>query len=360
MKQNYFLTMCATAMLLVLALSTRAVAQYSFTALNTAVTENFNGMGSAAVPQGIAPSGPDQEEFAITALPNWRAYRRVGSGSASQALFFSPSDGTQNSGGVYNYGVAGNSNRMLGSIGSGSTTPTFGTSFTNNITTPRSQVNTITVSFLGAQWRTGGRSDVLESLEFQYRVGGTDLTPASGGGWTTVPGLAFSELNPTNGTTMMGGSNGSINGSLAANQTTISGSITGLTLNVGQTIWFRWNDTEDTGNDNGFAIDDLVVTPTATTSNESDIAASGVAGVSVYANPTSGRFNVDFSLVRAEKVNISLVDLTGATRQVLQSEQALEAGSYSRTVDTDVAPGLYFVAVETSRGRKLTKLVVTE
>jgi hypothetical protein len=359
MKQNYFLNLIASV-LLVLVLSSSAVAQYSFTALNTAVTENFNGLGESGGAQGTTGTLTANEEFAVTVLPNWRVWRRITApgGSATIPLFGGADVGSTASGSVYNYG--NDADRAIGSLASGTTQPTFGTSYVNNIS--GQTITSVSISYRGEQWRSGGRSNaapnpVNEILVFQYRITGTDL---QSGVWTPFPALDFNELNPTAGDAMGGGASFPLNGNGSGNNVAISATLTGLTILNGQRLWIRWDDSDNTGTDNGFGVDDLVVTPTATTSNESDIAASGVAGVSVYANPTSGRFNVDFSLSRAEKVSLSLVDLTGATRQVLQAEQALEAGSYSRTVDTEVAPGLYFVAVETSRGRKLTKLVVSE
>jgi Secretion system C-terminal sorting domain len=350
MKQNYFWKTLAVATLLLASIGSAAFAQYSLTAVNVAATENFNTLTE------VTETGSGIEVvFTIPNLSgNWRAVRRnllpAGAGSiGSGNIYRGLNDGTTGSGGIYSVASAANSgNRMLATISSGTTQPGFGTSFINNT---GGVINTIQISYTSAQWKQA-TSGVVEKVAFGYSTTATSFETGAAG-WTTDPTMDLEEKDNTNGSL-------SLDGYSSTNQFARSRSITGLSIPIGGTIWFRWLDQDDAANDVVLAIDDLSVVATAVTSNESDIAASGVAGMSVYANPTSGRFNVDFSLSRAESVNISLVDLTGATRQVLQSEQALEAGSYSRTVDTDVAPGLYFVAVETSRGRKLTKLVVTE
>ncbi len=351
-------------------LASTAMAQYTITALNTQVTENFNGFptspiggGSQGVDPANGPGGGLGETFSLTALPNWYVLRRVGggSGTAGSPLFSGVDNGTDASGAVYNYGTAfgtaSDNNRMIGSIGSSSTAPSFGTSFLNSTGLT---VTAISVEFSGHQWRTGGRSDINEILEFQHRVGGgNDIV---NGTWVTVPALVFNELNPTNGTTSGAGSNGPVNGTDAANRTAspISATITGLSIPNGTRIWFRWNDTEDTGNDNAFAIDNLVVTATTGTSTEQTESAA-VTAVNSYPNPARGRFTVEFGLSRPEKVSISLYDLTGSERKLLAAERTMEAGAHQMEFSTDqITPGLYMVAVKTSNGRKTTKVVVAE
>lgn len=129
--------------LVLLCLASLAPAQYSITALHTSVTENFDAMGTTGGAQDANTMAPN-EEFAITVLPNLRALRCVGNGGSLQ-IFSGANDDSGNSGSVYNYGT--NANRMLGSLASGSTTPTFGTSFRNN---NGGTITTITVQCLGA------------------------------------------------------------------------------------------------------------------------------------------------------------------------------------------------------------------
>ena len=51
-----------------------------------------------------------------------------------------------------------------------------------------------------------------------------------------------------------------LDGNASANRIAISSTFTGVTLNSGDEIMFRWSDPDETGNDMGLAIDDLTVT----------------------------------------------------------------------------------------------------
>jgi len=70
--------------------------------------------------------------------------------------------------------------------------------------------------------------------------------------WTQVANLNF--LSPTVGTS------GALDGNLASNQHAFSAIlIPGLTLPPGQNVFFRWRDIDDSGPDQGMALDDLII-----------------------------------------------------------------------------------------------------
>jgi hypothetical protein len=269
MKQNYFLNTFTAVMLLVLVLSTSAVAQYSFTAASTPVTENFDNIGTPGV-QGLTPAAnitPD-ENFAVPNLPNWTIWRKNRTDTGSDSRLWQGTDaGAGGSGGGRSAGASGSLDRALGTLGSGGTAPAFGTRFVNNII-PASRVNSISISFTAEQWRDGSNATVNEVTLFEYS---TDATSILTGTWTPFPSLNVLELNTTS-------TAGAARATALASS--ISGTITGLDIAVGGSFWIRWSDPDDFGTDMMMAVDDLSVTVTATTSNESDIAASGVADVS--------------------------------------------------------------------------------
>ena len=104
----------------------------------------------------------------------------------------------------------------------------------------------------GEQWRIGALARE-DRLDFQYS---TDATSLITGTWTNLDILDF--VAPT--TT---GAIGPLDGNAAANRTAKSGSISGLTLAAGSSIWIRWTDFNPAGSDDGLAVDDFTLTASA-------------------------------------------------------------------------------------------------
>ncbi len=73
------------------------------------------------------------------------------------------------------------------------------------------------------------------------------------GTWTDVNALDFTAP-------IESGAPGALDGNAAANRTSISSTITGLSVANGATFWIRWNDLDATGADDGLAIDDFCIT----------------------------------------------------------------------------------------------------
>jgi len=161
-------------------------------------------------------------------LPGWYASK-----SASDLTSYLAGAGTSTTGGLYSLGTNGNHSvgeRALGSIASSSANPMcFGVRFYNN--TAFAQTN-IRVSYTGEQWRNGGSGNA-EMLAFSYAVSSLPITNTfSAATWTNAP----------------------------ANRATFTNVVlTGVTLQPGQELSLRWLDTDDTGSDDGLAIDDLTV-----------------------------------------------------------------------------------------------------
>lgn len=152
--------------------------------------------------------------------------------------------GSSNTGDTYSFGATESSERALGGLQSGSLTPSFGSSFTNNTDSP---ITSLTITFTGEQWRLGatGRSD---RLDFQYSL---DATSLASGSWVDVDGLDFSSVVTT-------GTTGALDGN--ANSTLVTTTITGLNIPIGATFWFRWQDFNASGADDGLAIDNFSLT----------------------------------------------------------------------------------------------------
>lgn len=158
-------------------------------------------------------------------------------------------DGSSSSGGSFNWGTSGNSDRALGSLASGSTRATEAR-FVND---SGSSIVSFTVTYTGEQWRQGGVSSGNNDLVMQY-FDGTHLT---------AMGATFNFNTPYDA-----GPAGALNGNAASNRVTaIGGTYTPASpITNGQTFYLRWADADDfsTGN-HGLGIDDLNITFTLIT-----------------------------------------------------------------------------------------------
>nr|WP_276900860.1 lamin tail domain-containing protein [Pedobacter kyonggii] len=223
--------------LLFLVFSNYLSAQVSLTALNTAKSENFDGMTATGA----------------STVAGWSAVKASGTNAATvgSALSLTVYTSSSNAGAVYNAGTAGAADRSLGSLASGSLVPRFGAAFQNNT---GATVTSIDLSGVMEQWRTGSTATVNEKLNFEYSFNATSIADVSAT-WLPLTGMDFNEKLTT--TTAAAG----IDGNLTANQTAISGSITAITWANGATLYIRWTDTDDLGSDGIYTIDDFSITP---------------------------------------------------------------------------------------------------
>lgn len=98
------------------------------------------------------------------------------------------------------------------------------------------------------QWRLGALNGA-DKLSFAYSL---DATALNTGTWTAVP--ALDAVSPvTSGTAEQ-----KLDGNLPSNRAAVSGTLSGLALAPGTTLWLRWVDVNDPGVDDALAIDDMV------------------------------------------------------------------------------------------------------
>ncbi|SFC98841.1 hypothetical protein SAMN05421780_1171, partial [Flexibacter flexilis DSM 6793] len=231
----------------------------SFAAGDLTYTQNFDGMGTTGTAYPTGWAGSSSTGTAITTLT-------VTTGSA-------------NSGTMYNVGSAGAIDRALGTLASNSVTPYFGASFQN---TTGSLITDIAWTGVMEQWRTGSSSTANETVAFEYSFDATSVTT---GTWTAATGMDLVEKQT--GST----SSGLLDGNQAANKTAISASVSGLGWANNGTLWIRWKDVNDTGNDGIYAIDDfsMTVTPAAAACTPTQLALKSIT----VASPTVGQtFNI--------------------------------------------------------------------
>jgi hypothetical protein len=156
------------------------------------------------------------------------------------------------------FGGSGSGDRALGSLASGGTyfgSPTSGAvagyiavAFVNNTGV---NIDGFTVRFDGEQWRNGGNT-ATQSLQMSYGIGAGFGTV---GAWTTTGWDVPSLVNTGTAAAVDGNTTG-----LSAN---LGGTVSTLTWAPGDTLWLRWADRNDTGNDHGLALDNFSISVSA-------------------------------------------------------------------------------------------------
>jgi PEP-CTERM motif len=169
-------------------------------------------------------------------------------------------NGGSNAGTFRSYGSTGSADRALGGLASGGAyfgAPASGAvagyiavAFTNN---SGASIDGFTLGFAGEQWRNGGNT-AAQPMALEFGLGATFGAVSS---WT-APGGAFSYSSPVVGSTAA-----AVDGNAAGRVVGLGGSITPLSWAPGDTLWIRWIERNDNGNDHGLAIDDLSFSVTA-------------------------------------------------------------------------------------------------
>lgn len=172
-------------------------------------------------------------------IPGWYSNRST----------YTAGTGSSNTGSLYSFGNAGSTERALGSLASGTTaTIYYGVRLINDTS---NTINALNINYTGEEWRNGGNT-TPQRLDFQYQIGATNITSGS---WTDFDALDFTSPIATS-------TAGALDGNAAADRTTLSSTLSGLTLAPNQEIWLRWQDLNDIGNDHGLGIDDFSVSAT--------------------------------------------------------------------------------------------------
>ncbi len=235
---------------------------------DTSTSQNFDSLATTGtnVPWSNNPAAT---------VAGWSAFKS-GAGSTSNVrnatltaqATYNTGAGASNAGNLYSFGTGTSTDRALGTIGSG--TPgdwLIVFAVTNNTTLT---INQFTLAYDGEQWRDGGQGGTPGSppvgtkhkLVLDYTI--------HGGGFTA----ADTDASITAGFTAPGGmwdAEGPV-GTTATTGVAVDGNVAGLAsgrggtspnfLNwlPGQTLVIRWWDDNNTGNDHGLAIDNVVLT----------------------------------------------------------------------------------------------------
>ena len=211
--------------------------QVSISSAGTAFTQNFDGMNSTGT----------------TTPTNWV----VGSATAAASTTVVAGTGSANSGGNYNFGIAGTNtvgDRALGSLCSSSTARNTQVSFINNT---GSGISSITISYDGEQWRLGQNSSSETGLVLYFSTNGTSFT-AMGTSYNFVPPVTTGTAGP-------------LDGNASANRISNRGGVytPSAPIASGSIFYLRWVDSDNSGSDAANAIDNFSITATAVASTPS-------------------------------------------------------------------------------------------
>ncbi len=202
----------------------------SLAALDVAYTQDFDTLANAGT-SSVTPGGWDFAESGTNANTTYTA--GTGSGTA---------------GDTYSFGATASTERAFGGLQSGSLTPTVGAGFTN---ATGGTVTSLDIAYVGEQWRLGATGPRTDRMDFQVS---TDATSLTSGTWADEDALDLLG-------SVSSGTVGLRDGNAAANRTAVSGTLSGLSLAPGATVWIRWASFDVSGSDDGLAVDDFSVTP---------------------------------------------------------------------------------------------------
>ncbi len=245
--------------------------QISYAVPGSNYTQNFDAILSVVPANNTTQSAP--------ALPAGWVWVEAGAGANATYRVDNGSSATND---FYLLGATGSTERAIGGY-SNTLTSQWGTSFTNITGVTLTE---FTLTYTGEEWRDGGDFSAVKNVDaFSYSI--NSATSLTTGVWTNVAQLNFQA--PVNNLV----ADVTLNGNAAANKVLITFTVTGISWPAGQTLWIRWTDPNETGNDDAMGIDDvtfMAAAPTITTSVISPLTYCSGSAVSVPYTKT-GTFN---------------------------------------------------------------------
>jgi|694.fasta_scaffold08504_2 predicted extracellular nuclease/phosphodiesterase/alkaline phosphatase D-like protein len=190
-------------------------------------------------------------------LLGWHLFRQPVA-SPVAITTYNADTGASFSGAFVSYGASGDSDRALGGLGSGGSY--FGSPPSGAVAgwfalalnnTSGSAISSLNVSFNGEQWRNGGNA-TAQTMVLEYGYGASFDQVTS---WV-APGGNFNWTSPV-ATTAAAAVDGNTAGRVTGRGGSLDLSVTPWA--AGSTLWLRWIETNDSGNDHGVAIDDLAI-----------------------------------------------------------------------------------------------------
>ena len=213
---------------------------------STAYTQNFD---------TLATVGTNVTWANDSTLPGWYLFRQPAPGTA--VTTYSAGNGNVPIGSFYSFGSTGSSERALGGVGSGGTyfgSPASGAvagwMAVSLINQSGSAFNSLSIRYDGEQWYDSGNT-TAQTMVMEWGIGSSFT---SVGSWS-APGSGFNFTSPVHDSLVHaidGNSTGLVSG--------LGGTISSVSWNNGDTLWIRWIENNDVGNDHGLALDNFQFT----------------------------------------------------------------------------------------------------
>ncbi|MBU1425974.1 MAG: PEP-CTERM sorting domain-containing protein [Gammaproteobacteria bacterium] len=242
MFRNLFALSAAAAVIGIIAVPTQANASVSVPSGGAfSYTQDFD---------SLAATGTANLWTNDSTLQGWSLFTSNGADIAT----YNSGTGSINTGNFYSFGNTNSTDRALGGVASGGAyfgSPSSGAvagyiavAFQNN---SGSALSNFTVGFDGEQWRNGGNAST-QPMVLEYGYGSSFATVSS---WT-APAGSFNWISPVATATAA-----ALDGNAPANSVLGLGGTVATTWGAGDTLWIRWVERNDVGNDHGLAIDNL-------------------------------------------------------------------------------------------------------
>ncbi len=219
-------------------------------------------------------------------------------------------NGNTSTGNAYNVGTTGDGERAFGTLADASTIPALGAVFQNNT---GSTVSKISIQTRMEQWKESGNASVNETVLFYYSLNATNL---STGTWTPVTALNLNEKLTSASTNL------AVNGNLATNYTNMATLISGLNWANGTNLWIKWVDTNDSGANGLYAIENFVIS----VGEVLGVKQNTIAGLNMYPNPVS-KGTLYITSNSSEVESVVVFDLL--RKEVLKTTTAANAANVS-------------------------------
>ncbi|WP_373541827.1 ExeM/NucH family extracellular endonuclease [Chamaesiphon sp.] len=292
---------------------------------------SFNGSTYSQDFDTLANAGTGNAWVNDTTIAGWSLFRQPAPGTAIPT--YNADAGSSNTGSFYSYGSTSSTDRALGGLASGGTY--FGSPGTGSVAgwiafaatnTSGGTIDTVNVNFNGEQWRNGGNT-TAQSMVLQYGFGSAFNAVTT---WNT-PGVSFNWPSPV----------------ATATAAAVNGNVTGLVSNVGgalnslnwantDTLWLRWIENNDVGNDHGLAIDNFSLSAVGSSLPTVAIASTSNAAEAATAN---GSFRISRT---GDTTNALVVPYSVGTG----TGQAIAGSDYNTLPGTaTIAAGSAFVDV---------------
>lgn len=268
-------------------------------------------------------------------LSNWYA-QRSGTGTSIAA-----DAGSSTAGNLYSYGPTGDTDRALGSIGSGNTAAgnfAWGILLQN---TSGVAITSLSIAYVGEQWRNSG-AGAAQTVAFYYQISASPITaldPANNGAWTAVTALDF--ISP-----VATGTATALDGNAAANRTIVGAvSIPSLTIPDGSYIMLKWDDPNQVGNDHGLSIDSVSIAWTVvtggTTITTGTISGSPFCVNSTTSAPVDVPYTISGTYNPGNEFQAYLSDASGsfASETLIGTLISENAGTISATIPAGTPTG---------------------